>query len=193
MDSRELGNRLGAAEKAVEKFVSKRIQPAVQKVSNFQASELVDPRAYTSNVLKTIGGISALAPPAECQLQQLLALLLRLNNLETRMSLSLCFNSNLQAVKTPVRRWAAGVRTGADYIQGVWVRLNGGGRRLAGIAGLPQGLQMPPVNKEARAAATKALSLEISSLEKRLQESSKVSLRKSTVRQAFFQLVGHMM
>ena len=41
------------------------------------------------------------------------------------------------------------------------MRLNGGGRRLAGIAGLPQGLQMPPVNKEARAAATKALSLEI--------------------------------
>ena len=71
------------------------------------------------------------------------------------------------------------MRTGADYIQGVWVRLNGGGRRLAGIAGLPQGLQMPPVNKEARAAATKALSLEISSLEKRLQESSKVSLMHS--------------
>ena len=68
------------------------------------------------------------------------------------------------------------MRTGADYVQGVWVRLNGGGRRLAGIAGLPQGLQMPPVNKEARAAATKALSMEISSLEKRLQESSKVSL-----------------
>ena len=66
------------------------------------------------------------------------------------------------------------MRTGADYIQGVWVRLNGGGRRLAGIAGLPTGLVMPPVNKEARAAATKALSLEISSLEKRLQESSKV-------------------
>ncbi len=67
------------------------------------------------------------------------------------------------------------MRIGADYIQGVWVRLNGGGRRLAGIAGLPQGLQMPPVNKEARAEATKALSLEISSLEKRLQESSKAS------------------
>ncbi len=33
VDSRELGNRLGAAEKAVEKFVSKRIQPAVQKVA----------------------------------------------------------------------------------------------------------------------------------------------------------------
>lgn len=32
VDSRELGNRLGAAEKAVEKFVAKRIQPAVQKV-----------------------------------------------------------------------------------------------------------------------------------------------------------------
>ena len=74
----------------------------------------------------------------------------------------------------PVRRWAAGVRTGADYIQGVWIRLNGGGRQLADIAGLPPGLQMPPVDKDARAAATKAISLEISSLEKRLQESSKV-------------------
>jgi hypothetical protein len=81
----------------------------------------------------------------------------------------------MQAVKTPVRRWAAGVRTGADYVQGVWVRLNGGGRRADGvIAGLPAGLQMPTASKEARAAATKALSLEISSLEKRLQESSKV-------------------
>ena len=38
VDSRELGNRLGAAEKAVEKFVSKRIQPAVQKVSSFYIS-----------------------------------------------------------------------------------------------------------------------------------------------------------
>ena len=78
-------------------------------------------------------------------------------------------------MKTPVRRWGAGVRTGADYIQGVWIRLNGGGRRVPGIAGLPSGLQMPPVNKEIRAMATKALSLEISSLEKRLQESSKAS------------------
>ena len=34
---------------------------------------------------------------------------------------------------------------------------------------------MPTVNKEARAAATKAVSIEISSLEKRLQESSKVT------------------
>ena len=32
-DPRELSERLGAAEKAVEKFVAKRIQPAVQKVS----------------------------------------------------------------------------------------------------------------------------------------------------------------
>ena len=31
-DPRELSERLGAAEKAVEKFVAKRIQPAVQKV-----------------------------------------------------------------------------------------------------------------------------------------------------------------
>lgn len=76
-----------------------------------------------------------------------------------------------------MRRWAAGVRTGADYVQGVWVRLNGGGQRPEGvIAGLPAGLQMPSVNKEARAAATKSLSVEISNLEKRLQESSKVGL-----------------
>ena len=78
-------------------------------------------------------------------------------------------------MKTPVRRWAAGFRTGADYVTGVWVRLNGGGRRADGLVeGLPEGLQMPRANKEARAAATKALSVEISSLEKRLQDSSKV-------------------
>ena len=45
-------------------------------------------------------------------------------------------------------RWAEGVRGGADYVQGVWVRLNGGGGRPEGvIAGLPTGLQMPSVNK----------------------------------------------
>lgn len=85
--------------------------------------------------------------------------------------------SLLQAVKAPVSSWAAGVKGSANYVQGVWIRLNGGGSRGEGtIAGLPEELQMPAIDKEARNVATKSLALEIANLEKQLQESSKVSI-----------------
>lgn len=84
-------------------------------------------------------------------------------------------------------RWAEGLRTSAGYVKGVWVRLNGGGRGMEVSSGLPDGLQMPQANKEARAAATKAISLEVSSLEKQLQEASKVQ---SSRRNCLFQRAG---
>ena len=88
----------------------------------------------------------------------------------------------MQVTKTPVSSWGAGVKGGANYVRGVWTRLNGGGRRTDGlIDGLPEELQMPAVDKEARSAATKTLSLEIANLEKQLQESSKVHAPTSTV------------
>lgn len=81
----------------------------------------------------------------------------------------------MQAVKTPVSSWAAGVKGGAGYVKGVWIRLNGGGSRPQGfIDGLPEELRMPAIDKEARIVATKALSLEIANVEKHLQEASKV-------------------
>ena len=79
--------------------------------------------------------------------------------------------------ETPIRRWAAGLKTGADYAKGLWLRLNGRGQPLDAnnlLRGLPGGISLPEPNREARLAAVKALSVDIDTLEKKLQEASKV-------------------
>lgn len=68
---------------------------------------------------------------------------------------------------TPFRSWLAGAKE-------FWVRLNGGGQRVA--AALPEGLRIPKPRREERQAAIAELSQVIDGLEKRLQEASKVAL-----------------
>ena len=80
---------------------------------------------------------------------------------------------------TPLRRWATGVRTGADYARGLWSRLNGTAPShspLWAVAadGPLKDLPWPRADPEARAGAIKDLSHSIDTLDKRLIEASKV-------------------
>lgn len=121
-DPRAVASSLEAAEKAVNKFVSRRLQPAVKKVRG-----------------------------------------------------------------TPVRRWAAGFRTGAGYAAGLWSRLNGTAPRAppswANRADGPlRSLPWPRVDPDARASIISSLSHSMDSLDKRLIEASKI--REVKVRKA---------
>lgn len=211
VESRELSERLEAAEKAVEKFVAKRIQPAVQKVGRklrVEQSTLSCMGKYFMKKHSCYSVKTAKSSNPFLTTSPTLVAFLSLHSSRQQMKLLCAFNPypgnfaaefhlvlalqhghilelpkyrysevcmHLQVAETPVSRWAEGVKTGAGYIKGVWVRLNGGGRRLdISNGGLPDGLQMPAASTEARTAATKALSLEISGLEKQLQEASKV-------------------
>lgn len=85
----------------------------------------------------------------------------------------------LQVRGTPLRTWAAGAKTGADYVQGLWKRLNGSAQQsmmegLLNKQGPLKDLPWPRADPEARAGAITSLSHSIDSLEKRLQEASKV-------------------
>lgn len=76
-----------------------------------------------------------------------------------------------------------GLSSGAAYAKGLWVRLNGGGRRGGGNTSggdapggpLPYGLPAPVPTRAQRAAAIATLSRSIDALEQKLQEASKVS------------------
>ena len=70
-----------------------------------------------------------------------------------------------------------GLSSGAAYAKGLWVRLNGGGRRGGGNVAsgpLPYQLPAPVATRAQRAAAIAALSKDIDALEQKLQEASKV-------------------
>ncbi len=78
-----------------------------------------------------------------------------------------------------------GLSSGAAYAKGLWVRLNGGGRRhsIGGHTGdgggnasalLPSQLPAPVPTRAQRSAAIATLSREIDGLEQKLQEASKV-------------------
>lgn len=82
-----------------------------------------------------------------------------------------------QARATPVSTVVGGLSSGAAYAKGLWVRLNGGGRRGGGNAAsgpLPYQLPAPVATRAQRAAAIAALSKDIDALEQKLQEASKV-------------------
>lgn len=77
----------------------------------------------------------------------------------------------------------ANVKAGATYAQGLWDRLNGGEAGKIDKR-LPEGLALPSSTKEERQASISELSLEVSSLEKQLQEASKAreaKLRKADI------------
>ncbi|KAK9810635.1 hypothetical protein WJX73_006190 [Symbiochloris irregularis] len=122
-DPRVVASSLEAAEKAVNKFVARRLQPAVQKVRG-----------------------------------------------------------------TPLKRWASGARVGADYVSGLWKRLNGNAppsmtETLMTARGGPLwDLPWPKADADLRASQISMLSHNIDTLEKKLQEASKtreVKLRKT--------------
>ena len=79
-----------------------------------------------------------------------------------------------------MRRWATGAKVGADYVQGLWARLNGtalavtSNGSVGAWSGPLQDLPWPRANPEARAGSITHLSHSIDALEKRLQEASKV-------------------
>ncbi|CAL8462025.1 g1556 [Coccomyxa elongata] len=98
-----------------------------------------------------------------------------------------------KARATPVSAVVGGLSSGAAYAKGLWVRLNGGGRRhsIGGNTGdgvgntsalLPSQLPAPVPTRAQRSAAIATLSREIDALEQKLQEASKV--RETKVRRA---------
>ncbi|BDA41254.1 probable mitochondrial proton/calcium exchanger protein at C-terminar half [Coccomyxa sp. Obi] len=98
-----------------------------------------------------------------------------------------------KARATPVSAVVGGLSSGAAYAKGLWVRLNGGGRRhsIGGNTGegggntstlLPSQLPAPMPTRAQRSAAIATLSKEIDALEQKLQEASKV--RETKVRRA---------
>ncbi|KAK9908964.1 hypothetical protein WJX75_005261 [Coccomyxa subellipsoidea] len=90
-----------------------------------------------------------------------------------------------KARATPVSTVVGGLSSGAAYAKGLWVRLNGGGRRGGGNVAsgpLPYQLPAPVATRAQRAAAIAALSKDIDALEQKLQEASKV--RETKVRRA---------
>lgn len=75
---------------------------------------------------------------------------------------------------------------GAVWARGLWERLNGAGREGAlGGAGAPEGLPLPSLKENERAAAIDDLHKEIEELERKLQESSKA--RETRLRKAGIQ------
>lgn len=76
-----------------------------------------------------------------------------------------------------------GVRRGAAYAQGVWVRLNGGGKDASELR-LPEGLTVPAGTKDAQQRRINDLGLRVEALEKQLQDASKAReqrLRKTSL------------
>lgn len=83
----------------------------------------------------------------------------------------------VQARATPVTALAEGLSSSAAYAKGLWVRLNGGGRRggfHSNAQGLPSDLPAPVSSRASRTASIAQLSREIDALEQKLQEASKV-------------------
>ena len=81
--------------------------------------------------------------------------------------------------------WLVGLQSSASYAKGLWLRLNGspvdsGQPASAILAALPRPTQP---DREQRAAKILGLSQSIDALEKRLQETSKVSPRTARVAQ----------
>ena len=81
-----------------------------------------------------------------------------------------------QVAKTQPDAWLGGLRSGASYAKGLWLRLNGspsdGGQSTSIIlASLPRPSQP---SAQLRASSIASRSQEIASLEKQLQETSKV-------------------
>jgi len=64
-----------------------------------------------------------------------------------RVCLWMIRRSCMQVRQLPPRDVLAGVRQGAAYARGVWVRLNGGGKTGDGFLRLPEGLPIPTSTK----------------------------------------------